>query len=177
MSSSKQKYLVGIFDDDHDLLHAVEHIRGAGHSITDAFTPFPVHGLEHAMGLRATRLHTAGFFFGGIGFVFMISFLTWMSLSNYPINFGGKPYFSLLAWVPPLFEVTVLWASIGMTVSYYYLCNMYPGKMPKIIDPRTTDHKFALTFELSDNTGDEYIKEMTALLKHEGASEVFEKEV
>lgn len=75
----------------------------------------------------------------------------------------------------PLFEVTVLWASIGMTVSYYYLNNMYPGKMPKIIDPRTTDHKFALTFELNDSTEASYISEMTELLKRQGASEVFEK--
>lgn len=177
MSSSNQKYLVGIFDDDDDLLHAVKNIRGAGHTITDAFTPFPVHGLEHALGLRPTRLHTAGFFFGGIGILFMFSFLTWMTTSNYPINFGGKPFFAVLGWVPPLFEVTVLWASIGMTVSYYYLNNMYPGKMPKIIDPRTTDHKFALTFELNDSTEASYISEMTELLKRQGASEVFEKEV
>lgn len=101
MSSSNQKYLVGIFDDDDDLLHAVKNIRGAGHTITDAFTPFPVHGLEHALGLRPTRLHTAGFFFGGIGILFMFSFLTWMTTSNYPINFGGKPFFAVLGWVPP----------------------------------------------------------------------------
>jgi len=177
MSSAKQNYLVGIFDDDDDLLHTIEHVRAAGYKIADAFTPFPIHGLEHAMGLRPTKLHTAGFFFGGIGLTFMFSFLTWMNTINYPINFGGKPFFSLLSWVPPLFEVTVLWASIGMTVAFYYLCNLYPGKTPKIIDPRTTDHKFALTFAIDDKTGADYINKVSEMLKHGGATEIYQKEV
>lgn len=172
--SDTKKYLVGIFDDDDVLKHAVEHIRHEGHEITDAFTPFPVHGLEHAMGLEGTRLHTAGFFFGLTGLTVALGMITFINVFNYPTVFGGKPYFGLLAYVPIAFEHTVLYASIGMTVGFYYLCKLYPGKKPKIIDERTTDHLFALTFEID---GKKDIPAITDLLKKEGAIEVYQKEI
>lgn len=175
--SATKKYLVGLFDDDHDLLHAVEAVRKAGYIITDVYTPFPVHGLEHKMGLRPTKLHTAGFVFGATGLTTALTMITFASTRNYPINFGGKPLFSLPSWVPISFEHTVLFASVGMVIAFYYLCNMYPGKQPEIIDSRSTDDKFLMTFELTGSESDSYISEISALLKHEGASEIFQKEV
>lgn len=175
--SATKKYLVGLFDDDHDLLHAVDAVRKAGYKITDVYTPFPVHGLEHKMGLRPTKLHTAGFVFGATGLTTALTMITFASTRNYPTNFGGKPFFSLPSWVPISFEHTVLFASVGMVIAFYYLCNMYPGKQPEIIDPRSTDDKFLMTFELTGSEGDEYISEVSALLKHEGAVEIFQKEV
>jgi hypothetical protein len=96
---------------------------------------------------------------------------------NYPTDVGGKPHFGLLAYVPITFEHTVLYASVGMTVAFYYLCNMWPGKTPKIIDERTTDHLFALTFELDSTRDANYINAVTELLKKEGAIEVYQKEI
>jgi hypothetical protein len=58
-------------------------------------TPFPVHGLEHKMHLRPTRIHTAGFVFGLTGLITAFSMMTFASTINYPTNFGGKPLFSL----------------------------------------------------------------------------------
>jgi hypothetical protein len=175
--SDTKKYLVGMFDDDDVLLHAVKHIRGAGYEITDAFTPFPVHGLEHELGLESTRLHTAGFFFGATGFTVALSMILFINKFNYPTDVGGKPFFGLLAYVPITFEHTVLYSAIGMTVSFYYLCNLWPGKTPTIIDERTTDHLFSLTFELDSSRDTNYINAVTELLKKEGAIEVYQKEV
>lgn len=172
-----KKYLVGMFDDDDILMNAVDSIRAAGHEITDVFTPFPVHGLEHKLGLRGTRLHTAGFLFGATGTLTALSFITWISTKNYPNVFGGKPLFALPAWVPITFELTVLFASIGMVVSFYYLNNMYPGKQPKIIDRRTTDHMFAMTFELNGSRKEGFEKKITDLLQSSGAVEVYHKEL
>ncbi len=173
---SGNRFLVGMFDDEEPLLKAVENIRNAGHDITDAFTPFPVHGLEHKMGLSETKLHTAGFLFGGTGTLFALSFITWVTNFSYPTNFAGKPYFSFLSWIPITFELTVLFASVGMVVSFYYLCKLYPGKTPQIIDRRTTDHMFALTFDLDDARSEGFESTMTDLLKSEGAVEVYQKE-
>lgn len=175
--SDTKKYLVGIFDDDDILLHAVKDIRKDGYEITDAFTPFPVHGLEHAMGLEETRLHTAGFFFGATGFTFALSMITFINKFNYPTNIGGKPYWALLAYVPITFEQTVLASAIGMTVSFYYLCKLWPGKKPKIIDERTSDNMFALTFELDGSKDSAYVSAVSELLKKEGAIEVYQKEI
>lgn len=166
-----------MFDDDDILMDAVDGVRGAGHEITDVFTPFPVHGLEHKLDLRPTRLHTAGFLFGGTGTLTALGFITWISVKNYPSVFGGKPYFALPAWIPITFELTVLFASIGMVVAYYYLNNQYPGKQPKIIDERTTDHMFAMTFEMDGTEGEAYESKMRNLLEQNGAVEVYIKEV
>lgn len=175
--ANKKTYLVGMFDDDDVLMHAVDNIRAGGHEITDVFTPFPIHGLEHKLGLRPTRLHTAGFFFGATGTITALSFITWISTKNYPTVFGGKPFFSLPAWIPITFELTVLFASVGMVVAFYYLNNMYPGKEPKIIDKRTTDHMFAMTFELNDGRKEGFENTISDLLRKNGAVEVYRKEL
>jgi hypothetical protein len=174
--STTKKYLVGMFDDDHTLMHAVDTVRSSGITITDVYTPFPVHGLEHKMGLRPTKLHTAGFVFGATGLTTALSMITFANHFNYPTNFGGKPTFALPAWIPIIFEHTVLFASVGMVIAFYYLCNMYPGKQPAIIDPRTTDDLFAMTFEI-DSADQDYIQQVSGLLKQEGAVEIFEKEI
>ena len=83
----------------------------------------------------------------------------------------------MLAYVPITFEHTVLFSAIGMTVSFYYLCKLWPGKIPTIIDERTTDHLFAMTFELDKNKDSNYINAVSELLKKEGAIEVYQKEV
>lgn len=174
--STTKKYLVGMFDDDHTLMHAVESVRKSGIQITDVYTPFPVHGLEHSMGLRPTKLHTAGFIFGATGFTVALSMITFANHFNYPTNFGGKPTWALPAWVPIIFEHTVLFASVGMVITFYYLCNMWPGKQPAIVDARTTDDHFAMTFDI-EHADESYIAQVTELLKEEGAVEIFQKEV
>ncbi|HUH75019.1 MAG TPA: DUF3341 domain-containing protein [Chitinophagales bacterium] len=173
--STTKKYLVGMFDDDHTLLHAVDGAVKAGHKIDDVFTPFPVHGLEHKMGLRPTKIHTAGFVFGLTGLVIAFSLMAFASAINYPNNFGGKPLFALPAWIPIMFEITVLSASTGMVSVFYYLCNLYPGKQPKIIDARLTDDMFAITFDITKDSS--LAAGFTDFLRHEGAVEVFEKEI
>ncbi len=173
----KKQYLVGMFDDDHVLLNAVDNVREAGHKITDVLTPFPVHGLEHKMGLRETKLHTAGFLYGLTGLIAGLSFMAWVSVKNYPSVFGGKPLFALPAWIPIIFELTVLFACVGMVASFYYLCGMYPGFQPKIIDKRTTDHMFAMTFELDDSREDGFVNNVTNVLQNSGAVEIYRKEI
>lgn len=163
-----------MFDDDDVLLHAIKNIRKEGYKITDCFTPFPVHGIESAMSIEPTRLHTAGFAFGATGMMVALSVITFVDAFNYPTVFGGKPMWKLLAYVPIAFEHTVLYSAVGMVVSFYYLCNLYPGKKPKIIDERTTDHMFALTFEMTEGLDTSGI---TELLKKEGAVEVYQKEI
>lgn len=172
--NTMNKYLVGMFDDDHTLLHAVDVAVKSGLKIDDVFTPFPVHGLEHKLKLRPTKLHTAGFVFGLTGLITAFSLMAFASVINYPTNFGGKPLFSFPAWIPIMFELTVLSASVGMVGVFYYLCNLYPGKQPNIIDPRLTDDMFAITFDISNDSSK--VLHFTDFLKQEGAVEVFEKE-
>ncbi len=174
---SAKKVLFGLFDDEEVLLKAVKGVRAEGMKITDVFTPFPVHGLDEAMGLRMTKLHTAGFVFGATGTLTALAFITWISTVNYPINYGGKPYFSLPAWIPITFELTVLFSAVGMTLTYLYLNRLAPGQEPKVLDERITSHMFAMTFEVDEHTSEEKKEEIRNLLKGQGAVEIHEKDL
>ena len=172
-----RKYIVGIFDDDHALVHAVEHIRHGGEKISDVVTPFPVHGLDQALGLKESRLHIAGFLYGLFGTTSMFSFISWIYTSNWPINYGGKPHFAVPAWVPITFEFTVLCAGVGMFLTMLLRNHLYPGRIRESIDPRTTDDKFAVIFRVHKTTTPEQIEKWKSVLNSNGAKEIFEKEL
>ena len=174
---SNKKILFGLFDDEQVLMKAVKNVRAEGLKITDVLTPFPVHGLDDAMGLRMTKLHSAGFIFGLTGTLTALIFITWISTVNYPINYGGKPYFSLPAWIPITFELTVLFSAVGMTLTYLYLNRLAPGMKPKILDERITSHMFAMTFELDSDTAENKKEEIRNVLKTYGAVEIHEQEM
>ncbi|GIV33560.1 MAG: membrane protein [Chitinophagales bacterium] len=165
------KYIIGLFDDDEKLLHAAREIRKAGVKIMDVFTPFPVHGLDAAIGLKESRLHTVGFIAGACGAIFALSFIIWTNTVNYPINFGGKPYLSLPSYIPITFEVTVLSAAVTMVIAFFVRCGLSLVKEPRIFDPRTTDDKFAMVFAAEENDAER----VKMLLKQLGAEEVNEK--
>ncbi len=165
------KYIVGLFDDDEVLLKAAKAVRNAGVKIMDVFTPYPVHGLDAAIGLKDSRLHTVGFIAGACGCLFAVSFIIWTNTVSYPINFGGKPYLSLPSYIPITFEVTVLSAAVTMVVSFFARCGFSLIKEPRIFDERTTDDKFAMVFS-AEEVEEGKVKE---LLKQHGAIEVNEK--
>lgn len=85
-----KKFVVGYFEDEGPLFTAVKKVRSAGYKIHDVYTPMPIHGLDTAMGLRDTSLHTAGFIYGITGTTTALSGIGWIFNSDWPINFGGK---------------------------------------------------------------------------------------
>ncbi len=169
----KHKYLVGLFDDEEPLLVATKKIRKAGYRMKEIFTPFPVHGLDEAMGLQDTRLHTIGFVIGACGTLFAIGMMGFITAVDWPINVGGKPFFAFPSFVPITFELTVLFASVGMTVIFYLRNGFSVFKDPEIVDPRITDDRFAMVFcmkKYGDRQG-----QIEDLLKKTGAVEVKER--
>ena len=88
-----KKFVVGCFYDEQVLFPAVKGVRKAGYKIHDVYTPFPIHGLDAALGLRDTSLHTAGFIYGITGTTTALSFITWAFTTDWPYNIGGKPQF------------------------------------------------------------------------------------
>ena len=149
-----KKFVVGNFQDEAVLFPAVKKIRRAGYRIHDVFTPFPIHGLDKAMGLRDTSLHTAGFIYGITGTATAVGFITWALTIDWPFNIGGKPHFSLPAWIPITFELTVLFASIGMVLTFCYLCQMAPFVKKDHFNLRSTDDLFVMALECTDKTNE-----------------------
>jgi Protein of unknown function (DUF3341) len=164
-----KKFVVGNFDDEAVLFPAVEKVRRAGYKIHDVFTPFPIHGLDHAMGLRDTSLHTAGFIYGITGTSTAVGFITWALTVDWQINFGGKPFFSLPAWIPVTFELTVLFAAVGMVLTFCYLCQLAPFVKKDHFNPRSTDDTFVMALECTDKTNE---AEVLSFLETVGAKEV-----
>ncbi|MFN2457173.1 MAG: DUF3341 domain-containing protein [Chitinophagaceae bacterium] len=164
-----KKFVVGTFDDEQVLFPAVRQVRKAGFKIHDVYTPFAVHGLDGALGLRDTSLHTAGFIYGITGTVTAFSFITWVFTTDWPLNIGGKPFFALPAWIPIIFEVTVLFASVGMVLTFCYLCQLAPFVKKDHFHPRATDDTFVVAIECNDRTN---VDEVTTFLQNTGATEV-----
>lgn len=173
---ANDKFLVGLFDHEDNLVDAIRALKKAKIEITDCLTPFPVHGLEHELGYKDTRLHTAGFFFGLTGMTVALTIMTWVSTTNYPLNIGGKPYFALPSFIPITFELTVLYAAVGMVIVYCIRNGLFPGNVPRIFDERITDDRFALTFEFGENLNKETTSKILEILNAAGAVDIKTKE-
>jgi len=176
MSKENTEVLFGLYDDETDLLKAVKVAKDDHLEIMDVFTPFPVHGLDPILGLSESRLHIAGFIYGAIGTLTAFLFMTWVFTRDWPIIFGGKPYFSAPAFIPITFELTVLFASVGMVVTFYIICGMGPGVVNATLDDRITDDKFCIAFDTS-NADDGAVEKLKSFFSSTGASEVNTKTI
>jgi len=154
-----KKVIHAIFDDEEILLQSVKEIRSKKYDIEEVYSPFPVHGLDHALGLKETRMAITAFIYGCIGLSFGGLLIYYIMISgvgkSWPMNIGGKPNFTFYqnvpSFVPIMFECTVLFAGHLMSLTYFYRNKLYPGASTKSPDPRTTDDKFLIYLELNDD--------------------------
>ena len=169
MGSSKTFH--ALYNDDDILLSAVKKIKEKHYDIEEVYTPFPVHGLDKAMGLEPTRIAIAAFIYGCIGITVATLMMNYIMIVDWPQNIGGKPSFSYLenmpAFVPIMFEMTVFFAAHLMVITFYMRSKLWPFKKAENPNPLTTDDKFLVEIELHDNE-----KELTNLLKKSGAIDV-----
>ena len=169
MSSSK--VIHAFYNDDEVVLDAVKKVKAANHHIEEVFCPFPVHGLDKAMGLAPTRIAITSFMYGitGLGIAIWLTYYT--MIADWPQDIGGKPSFSwaenMHAFVPIMFELTVFFAAHLMVITFYMRSRIWPFKKAENPDPRTTDDHFLMEIELHDNE-----EELTALLNETGAVEI-----
>jgi hypothetical protein len=171
---SKNKFLVGIFDDEDVVLNAVSKIRGQEVKIDEVYCPYPVHGLDHALGYDRPRMGVAAFLFGitGTTLAFLLTF--WTLGIDWPMNIGGKNFFPFPTNIPIVFELTVLLAAFGMAFTFFFMEGLGPSNKPVIFDERSTDDKFAMAIDLSKNKLSD--TEISSILKSSGATEVNVKE-
>jgi hypothetical protein len=169
MESSK--VIHAFYTDDEVLLDAVKTVKAAHHHIEEVFCPFPVHGLDKAMGLAPTRLAITAFLYGITGLAFAIWMTNYMMIDNWPQDIGGKPSFSWVenmpAFVPIMFELTVFFAAHLMVITFYMRSRIWPFKDAENPDPRTTDDHFLMEIPVHNNEA-----ELTSLLSETGAVEI-----
>lgn len=142
--------IYGIYSDEEVLLNAVRKAKSDHLEIMDVYSPFPVHGIDQALGLEESRLHQAGFVYGALGTLTAFLGMTWIMTQDWPIIFGGKPYWPVPSFIPIVFELTVLFSAWGMTITFYTISGLWPGVQNPQLDLRTTDDKFCLAFDQSE---------------------------
>ena len=168
-----KNFIVGIFDNEDILLHAVDHIREKGVKIQEVFSPFPVHGLDDALGYKRSRLPIAAFLFGMTGTSLALFTQIWMLGFDWPMIIGGKNHASLPPFIPVTFEFTVLLAAFGMVGTFFIVSDMKPYGWPRQFDLRSTDDKHVMAIDLAANKLNK--DEISRILKDSGASEINDK--
>ncbi len=149
----KQVGLAGLYDDAGALVRAAQEVRRAGYTRWDCHTPYPVHGLDIAMGIPASPVGGIGLLAGFAGLGAAIGLTGWLSAWHYPIHIGGKALFSWQAFVPIYFELFVLFAGLAVMGSVFALGRLGRWHSPlhdSGIMPEITCDRFAIVLEASD---------------------------
>lgn len=166
------KVIHAIYTDDDLLLQAVKQVREAHYHIGEIYTPFPIHGLDKAMGLAPTRLAITSFIYGIIGLMVAIAMMKFIMIDDWPMDIGGKPSFSFLqnlpSFVPILFELTVFFAAHLMVLTFFLRSKLWPFKQAENPDIRTTDDHFLMEVDVANHN----TEDLTDFLYKTGASEI-----
>jgi len=151
--------VIAEFETAADILHAAEKVRDAGFHRWDVFTPFPVRGMDRAMGLKNSKVGWFAFLGGATGYATGMLMIWFMNAFDYPIIVGGKPMFSPFGAFPPSYELTILFGSFGAVFGMLFL-----NRLPRLHHPLLKHRRFALAthdrYFLVVETGDPNYSEM-----------------
>ena len=167
-------FILRVYDDEDVLLHAVEQVRGTGVKIHEVYSPYPVHGLEHVLGYKRSRLPIAAFLFGMLGTTLALTMQFYMMKFDWPMIIGGKDHAAFPDFIPVGFELTVLLASFGMVSVFMISSNLKPWAQPRIFDVRSTDDKHIMAIDIANNSAIE-VDQIKEILRSSGATEVNNK--
>jgi hypothetical protein len=151
--NSKAHGILAEFDTPAAAIHAAEKVRDAGFRRWDVFTPYPVHGMDKAMGLKNSSVGWFTFLGGVTGYITGNLMIWWMNAFNYAIPVGGKPYYSPFSAFPPSYELTILFGAFGSLFGMLFL-----NRLPRLHHPllknrrfkQVTHDKFYVVIECSD---------------------------
>ncbi len=169
--------LLAEFDNATELVDAARKVRESGYTMTDAFSPFPIHEIDEALGIRRSILPVLVFFGGITGTISALALEVFIHYFDYPLNVGGRPYLSWPSFIPPAFELTILFAGFTAVFGMLFLNGLPRPYHPVFNVPRfalATREKFFLLIETRDPNF-EYDK-TKGLMESLDAQEVFDVE-
>lgn len=169
-----RSFLIATFSDADRLVDAVYVVRRESFRVHDVYAPYPVHGLDAAMGIRRTRLPFVTLLAGLLGLTFAITLQFYANVLDWRLNVGGKPDNSTLAFIPITFELTVLVGALTTVAALFLRARLYPGKREQLAVEGVTDHLFALVLRRPDTSS--AAQRADQLLIGCGATKVEEKE-
>ena len=170
----RAEILVATFPHVDGLLRAVRQARREMLRVYDVFSPFPVHGLDEAMGIRRTRLPKITLLAGLTGLLCALTLQFYTNVLDWPLNVGGKPDNSTLAFIPISFELTVLFGGLATVAAFFLRAKLYPGKQAWLVASGVTNDVFALVVRKPSD--DEAHQRARRILTECGAASVTESE-
>lgn len=169
---SHKKLIYGIFNDEDVLMKSIKALKEHGIAVKDVISPYPIHGLDSALGLNRTRISICCFLYGITGTCLALLMMWYMNIFDWPMDIGGKPSFALYknlpAFIPVTFETTVLCAAHGMVITFYLRSKLLPGVEPHVIHPRQADDHFVMSVEADESK----VSTIEGILKQSGAVEI-----
>jgi mono/diheme cytochrome c family protein len=166
--------ITALFDTPDDIIHAADETSKTGYTKYDVHTPYAVHGVDHAMRLKTSKVGYFAFAFGLLGAFSAVSFISWITISDYPLVIGGKPFWSWPAFVPVSFELTVLLAAVLSTLAMIVFYFKFPNNAHPLHDTqymkRVSSDKFGLSIQSEDPTFDE--QQVREFLRIVGGKEI-----
>jgi hypothetical protein len=166
--------ITALFTTPDETIHAAAEVSKAGYMKFDVHTPYPVHGMDNAMSVKTSKVGYFAFVFGLLGAFTAITLISWVTLSDYPLVIGGKPFWSWPAFVPVSFELTVLFAAVFSTITMIVFYFKFPNNAHPLHDTpymkRVSSDAFGITIEASDPRFDEDV--VKKLLKTLGGKEI-----
>jgi hypothetical protein len=170
MKEHKTFGILAEFKNPGHLMQAAKKTNKAGYKKFDCHSPFPIHGMDDAMGLKPSKLGFIVMVHALIGFLGGLALQIWTSSIAYPLNISGKPFINLPAFVPVTFELTILLSAFGAVFGMFFLNNMPRHNNPLFnadVFKRTTDDGFFVVIEASDPLFNE--EKTTQFFKDAGA--------
>ena len=141
---------IGFFEDERDLLAAAEEFRARDIAIIEAYSPYPIHGIDEVLGIKPSRLPWVTLVAGSLGLTIGLYFQYWASHTDWPIDVGGRPFDSLPAFIVIAFEMTILFAGLATVAALCLRSRLWPGQKASDAFVTTTDNQMALVVAEDD---------------------------
>jgi hypothetical protein len=151
MPDEENRLFLGVFTEEDDLLPATRACRDAGFTFLDVYSPYEIHGLDTAMGLGKSKITWVTFLCGLAGTTIAFSGMSYISWWDWPLDIGGKSAWPFPAYVPIMFEFTVLVGGVCTMLGLFALCRIFPGKTARLFHPRVTDDRFVVVLEIDED--------------------------
>ncbi len=175
--SEQSHGLIATFNTASGVYHAAQNVRDAGYKHWDCITPFPVHGLDKAMGLKRSLVPVFSLFGGIAGATAAMAMIFYTGAVDYKLIVGGKPFFSPIPAVPITVEAGIFCSAFGAVVGMFILCRFPMLYHPVLKSDRINaalDDKFLIVIEARDPKFN--LAQTKALLEKAGGLDVKELE-
>lgn len=164
------QYLLGVFDQEEQMLAAFRKMKEEAMEIEDVFTPYPVHEVLEKHG-KKSKITIVGWFYGLFATIGVLAFLVYTAVIDWPLNYGGKPSSAFPSFLVVTIILTILSITLLSLFTFSWRANLWPSNVKPIFHERATDDKFVILVK-KENVDQ---GKAALVFKETGASEIIEK--